>query len=132
MRKLVTVAAAGLAAGALAAGAGAGSASVKVTLKEFELVPVPASVRAGKVTFVARNTGALTHELVVIRTTRAPAKLPVSGGKASEKGRVGESGDVKPGTTRKVTLTLEPGRYVLICNVAGHYQAGQRAAFVVR
>ena len=27
---------------------------------------------------------------------------------------------------------LEPGRYVLFCNLPGHYEAGQRAKLVVR
>jgi len=30
-----------------------------------------------------------------------------------------------------VTATLEPGQYVLICNVAGHYGLGMRTALKV-
>jgi uncharacterized cupredoxin-like copper-binding protein len=45
---------------------------------------------------------------------------------------LGEAGDIKPGQTKKVTLTLKPGKYVLLCNLAGHYKAGQYAAFTVK
>jgi len=30
-----------------------------------------------------------------------------------------------------VTLDLAPGKYVLICNVAGHYQLGMHISFTV-
>jgi uncharacterized cupredoxin-like copper-binding protein len=113
----------------------ASSAKVKVVLatktKPFALAPVPTKVKAGKVTFVASNKGALDHELVVLKTNLAPTKLPVKGTKAVEVGRVGKIPPLKPGQTKTLTLTLKPGKYVLICNVAGHYKAGQHAAFTV-
>jgi uncharacterized cupredoxin-like copper-binding protein len=31
---------------------------------------------------------------------------------------------LKPGATGWTTLTLTPGRYELVCNIAGHYTAG--------
>ena len=33
---------------------------------------------------------------------------------------------------KKVTADLQKGRYVLICNVIGHYNSGQFAAFTVQ
>ena len=130
------VAAAGLLAGGVAA-LGTGSATtVKVTLatkkKEFGLTPVPGKVAAGKITFVVSNFGALDHELVVLKTNVALDKLPVKNDKAIELGRVGKLPPLKPGmSSKKLTLTLAPGQYVLICNVAGHYAGGSRAAFRV-
>ncbi len=44
---------------------------------------------------------------------------------------VGEAPDVHPGQTKKVTLTLKPGAYQLLCNIAGHYKAGQYTGFTV-
>ncbi len=58
-------------------------------------------------------------------------KLPVKGAKVSLK-PLGRISPLKPGTSKTLRLTLKPGRYVLYCNVAGHYQAGQRIAFTVR
>lgn len=133
MRKLALLVAAALAAvsvsGALAAG---GGGSVKVQLKEFKIVPKPASVTSGKVTFTVKNVGKLVHEMVVVKTNVAPGKIPVKDNEASEKGAVGEVAELKAGKTGKVTLTLKPGKYVLLCNVPGHYKAGQYVRFTVK
>lgn len=106
----------------------AATAGPTVQLKEFKIIAQPASAKAGKVTFTVKNVGKLEHELIVIKTTLAPSKLPVKSGRAVEKGALGEV-ELKPGKTAKLTLTLKKGKYVLICNLPGHYQAGQRAAF---
>ena len=110
---------------------GAGAAKVAVTLKEFKLIPVPAKVKPGSVTFAVRNTGQLEHELVVLKTTTAPGKLPRQGAKAKEVGRVGKLAAVKPGKSGTLTLTLAAGKYVLLCNLPAHYGAGQYAGFTV-
>jgi uncharacterized cupredoxin-like copper-binding protein len=125
---------------ALAAGAGAVSASavesranaakVKVKLVEFKVIPSVKRVAAGKVTFVVRNAGQIPHEFVVLKTKAPAAKLPVKTGKA-ETGKVGEIGTFKAGVTRAVTLTLKRGHYALICNLPGHYKAGQFVDFMV-
>lgn len=108
------------------------AATVRVQLKEFKVIPAVPSVRAGRVTFVVRNVGKLAHEFVVLRTNVAPGKLPASGSKAKEVGRVGKTPVFGPGKTRRLTLTLRRGKYVLLCNVAGHYRAGQFIGFRVR
>ena len=109
----------------------AAAARIGVTLKEFTVSPAPAAGRAGKVTFRVRNAGAVRHEFVVLRTTKAAADL-LKGSEASEAGNVGEIGDVKPGATKTLRLDLKAGHYALICNLPGHYVAGQRADFVVK
>jgi uncharacterized cupredoxin-like copper-binding protein len=112
--------------------AGRGEATtVRVTEKEFTLKAVPARATPGRVTFVVRNTGKLDHELVVVKTNRAPAKLPVKGTKASEAGRVAKIPPFKPGKTKQLAVSLKAGKYVLFCNVAGHYKSGQFAGFRV-
>jgi uncharacterized cupredoxin-like copper-binding protein len=104
----------------------------KVALREWVIAPAPAAATAGKITFTVKNSGKARHEFVVIRTNTAAGKLPVKNGRASEKGSKGEIGNLAPGATKKLTLTLAKGKYVLICNLSGHYQAGQHAAFTVR
>lgn len=106
--------------------------TVKVTMDEFSLKPSPKSISSGKVTFNVRNNGSDRHELVVIRTTKAASKLPQKGGRASEKGRVGDTGVFAGGKSRKLTVTLKKGRYVLVCNLPGHYAGGMRAGFTVK
>ena len=107
------------------------AASVKVSLVEFKLTPSVKHVAAGKVTFAVRNAGKIPHEFVVLRTSAPAAKLPVKGAQAVETGKVGKIGQFKPGLTKSLTLTLKPGHYVLICNLFGHYKAGQASDFTV-
>jgi uncharacterized cupredoxin-like copper-binding protein len=116
----------------MAGQASSSGGSSKVALREWAIAPVPASATAGKITFIVKNNGKAKHEFVVIRTNLAPGKLPIKKNRASEKGAKGEVGNLLPGATKRLTLTLPKGKYVLICNYIGHYQAGQRAAFTVR
>jgi uncharacterized cupredoxin-like copper-binding protein len=125
-------AAAVLVALALAGPAQAAAPKVSVKLDEFKVIPKPKSAKAGKVTFTAKNAGKIVHELVVLKTNVAPAKLKVKGAKAVEKGRVGKVQNIQPGKAKKLTLKLKKGKYVLLCNVPGHYQAGQRIGFIVK
>ena len=115
----------------VAPAASTGGAS-KVTLREWAIARAPASATAGKITFIVKNSGKSKHEFIVMRTNVPAGKLPAKNGRVSEKGSKGEIGDLAPGVTKRLTLTLAKGKYVLICNIAGHYQAGQHAAFTVR
>ena len=107
-------------------------AVVAVVLDEWKLVPAQAAVRAGRVSFVVRNDGSMTHEFVVLRSDRRAGGLPVKGGKAVEAGRRGRISQIASGASKRLVLRLQPGRYVLLCNLLGHYQAGQFAALRVR
>ena len=115
----------------LASGGGT-SASVTVIEKEFTIVPNVKSVKAGKVTFTMRNTGKVAHEMIVLKTNKAPGSLSGTGASASEKGSLGEISGIKPGKSGKLTLTLQPGKYVLLCNLPGHYKSGQFTGFLVK
>jgi len=106
---------------------------VFVTLGEMYIHTISVA-RAGTVTFTVKNVGSVTHELVVLRTDLAEGSLPANpeeAGKVSEDGSLGESGDLAPGASVDFTLTLTPGHYVLICNLAGHYAAGMHATLNV-
>ena len=109
----------------------AGSA-MPVALDEWKLVPAQPSVRPGRIALIVRNDGEMEHELVVLRSVLHHHRLAVNGGRAVEKGRVAELPLIPSGTTRRLTLTVRPGKYVLLCNLLGHYQAGQYAALRVR
>ena len=92
----------------------------------------PASLPAGKITFVVKNTGTIEHEMVVVKTDTAFDKLAVDAEeKVSEDTSVGEVPEFAAGTTDSVTLDMEPGQYALVCNIAKHYGMGMRAAFTV-
>jgi uncharacterized cupredoxin-like copper-binding protein len=125
----VAVALAALAAGAALAATLMGP-TVGVTLKEFKVL-APASSKAGKVTFVVANKGTLKHEFVVVKTKLAPGKLPLKGAVVDLKklAVAGRLTPLKPGTTKRLTLTLKTGKYVLFCNLPAHYKAGQFKGF---
>lgn len=72
------------------------------------------------------------HNFVVYRTELAPAQLPVEGGLVIEGDAVDEVGridEVAPGASQSLTLELERGVYVVVCNLPGHYELGMHAAF---
>ncbi|MBI3744022.1 MAG: hypothetical protein HY261_07045 [Chloroflexi bacterium] len=111
--------------------------TVAVQLSEFKLTADKLTVTAGGVTFNATNGGAIPHELVVIKTDLAPDALPSVGGSvdvAKAGTKVGEIPDAQLGAKKSasVTLNLAPGKYALICNVPGHYDAGMRTALQVQ
>jgi uncharacterized cupredoxin-like copper-binding protein len=133
---------AGAACGNNDEGGGEGG-TVDVTLQEFAVGAVPSTVGAGSVTFSATNNGPEDeHELVVIRTDLAPDALPtVADGSVDEEGEgievIGEIEGIAPDGTGSVTLDLEAGAYVLICNIydeaeqESHYQEGMRTSLTV-
>lgn len=127
---------------------------VHVTLKEWKIriIKRERTMKAGKVTFKVKNTGGEDHELVIIKTDLAPKELPIEKGKVNEATTgqlIGEIEEFPPGETHEQTFNLEPGKYVLFCNMVeiekeddahkgihkgdmeSHYEEGMRMAFTV-
>ena len=111
---------------------------VNVLLDDFTLRRDVAVVPAGTVRFRIRNQGPTTHEFIVVRTDRAPDKLPLQrdGLTADEEARGVELIDEAEGLDiddrQTLVLRLTPGHYVLYCNLEGHYLGGMYAALTVR
>ncbi|EST36610.1 sulfocyanin-like copper-binding protein [Streptomyces roseochromogenus] len=105
----------------------------------MRLTAQPATVPAGTISLRVRNVGALTHEVLVLPLPTgqfAGERLVGPDGRISETGSVGEASrscqagsghGITPGAMGWTTLTLQPGRYELLCNVPGHYAAGMYA-----
>jgi uncharacterized cupredoxin-like copper-binding protein len=129
--KTVTVAAPAAATAPAAPAAAAPAHASAVTLSEFNVAPKPTAVASGPVTFNVSNAGKVEHEFVVLKTSK-PASDLLKGGRADEAGNVGEIGSVKPGQTKALKLKLAAGHYALICNLPGHYAAGQYADLTVK
>lgn len=122
-------------AAAPAAPAAAAGGSIAVKLTDSAISPVPASVSAGKVTFKITNAGSIEHELVVLKTSLAADKIPANPdkpGKVKEDGNVGEVEGIAVKETKDLTLDLQPGSYVLICDLPAHYSMGMHVAFTVK
>lgn len=107
--------------------AAAGHGTVYVQLGDWWVAPAVSTVRAGKVTFIAKNVGMATHELMI---ERAPIKLTAPG-QPDEMATQGMIEYMTSGQSGRTTLRLGPGNYVLFCNVPGHYAAGQHISFTV-
>jgi uncharacterized cupredoxin-like copper-binding protein len=120
----------------------AGSTLVQVTLQEWAVNLGTAEVEAGEIYFLVENAGPVDpHEFVIIRTDVDPGALPVVDGRVPE-GEVDLLDEIEPfapGSSASLTIELEPGSYVVICNIAeveegeleSHYELGMRAAFTV-
>lgn len=115
---------------------------VDVMLSEWAIELSQQTVPAGKIYFLAENVGPDDpHEVAVVRSDAEPDALP------TEEGRVPEDeieliGEIHPfavGTLGSMVLDLEPGNYVLICNIAemeqgeleSHYELGMTTRLVV-
>lgn len=112
-----------------AAAQAAEASTVRVTASEWSLAPSVTSVKAGDVTFEVTNQGRADHEVVVLKSDLAANALMIKANGAevdeSASGQImGELKDIGPSQTNTVTLNLAPGRYVLVCNIIGHYHAG--------
>lgn len=105
---------------------------VSARMTEMRIADSVSSVAAGKVTFSVTNAGMMTHEYVVLRTSQPAASLPMSGGRASEAGHVGETGDMAPGASKTFALNLRAGHYSIVCNLPGHFSAGMYTDLTVR
>jgi uncharacterized cupredoxin-like copper-binding protein len=110
----------------------ASGSAVSVALVEWKLLPGQVTVRAGRVTFVVRNNGTMDHEFLVLRSDRHHHSLKLKGGQAVETGRLGEIPKIPAGTSKRITLKVPRGKYIMLCNMLGHYQAGQYASLRVR
>ena len=73
----------------------------------------------------------------MVRTDRAPDSLPIlpDGLTVDEEAAslrlLDEDSDIAIGATDALNLRLRPGRYVLFCNLNGHYLGGMHVSLVV-
>lgn len=87
------------------------------------------TIKAGAVTFDVTNwSRGMIHEMLVVPVDNANASLPYdyAAGRVMEDQikALGETGEMQPNESKTLDLTLSPGTYLLLCNVAGHYAAG--------
>lgn len=130
----------GSSAGA-SAGAGGDATEVAVTLQEWAVITDVDTAPAGEVVFTITNDGPEDiHEFVIFQTDLDPGALPVDeNGVVDEEGEgitvVDEVEDLAVGATEELTVDLEAGSYVLVCNIwsedegEAHYAMGMRAPF---
>lgn len=98
---------------------------LRLTVDEYRIVPQNVVMRPGRIKIVVRNTGRLTHNLVIQRPPKEIDDKPqeVPGGRVKS---------MQPGeAAQPVKVTLEPGTYRLVCTIANHDDLGQYGKLVV-
>ncbi|MGE0134576.1 MAG: sulfocyanin-like copper-binding protein [Dehalococcoidia bacterium] len=110
-----------------------GASGIDVTEDEFTIDLSDDTADAGEVTFSIENEGAIVHNFVIVDTDEAADSLPLDGAEVDLDALtvVDRTEDIPAGESADLTADLSPGRYVLICNVIGHYQAGMHVEFEV-
>jgi uncharacterized cupredoxin-like copper-binding protein len=107
---------------------------VQVELGSLFINADPTEVPAGEVTFQATSDS--FHELLVLATDEPPDQLATLPDGTVDVSRYDVPAEITPpfgpeAGVQSTTAELDPGPYVLICNVPGHYQGGMYLGFQV-
>ena len=94
------------------------------------------TVPTGQVTFeVTNDSKGMIHELVISPVSDAAVALPylTDEEKVDEDaaGHLGEVAELDPGKSGALKIELKPGKYILYCNIPGHYVLGMWALVTV-
>jgi plastocyanin len=81
---------------------------------DFSFALDASQVRAGRITFLVKNDGAIPHDLAI------------QGHGVDQK-----TGMLKPGHTASLTVDLKPGIYTYRCTVLGHTLLGMKGTVTV-
>jgi uncharacterized cupredoxin-like copper-binding protein len=112
-----------------------GPTTVNASLGEYFIKLDSSVLPKGQVRFNVSNDGKIKHEFVVLRTNIAPGKLPLKkDGDANEEIAVspGEIPGIASGKKKTLDVILKPGKYVLLCNLPGHYKYSQYTGVTVK
>jgi caa(3)-type oxidase subunit IV len=110
---------------------------VNVEEVSFRLHPSVDTVQAGTVTFhVVNGADDMLHEFIIVKTDLQSTNLPID----PVTSRVNEDAieivtsqdNIEPAHSRDLTVNLDEGHYVLICNLPGHYLQGMMVDFYVK
>jgi uncharacterized cupredoxin-like copper-binding protein len=100
---------------------------LRLTLDEYRIVPQDVVVKPGRMKFVVRNAGRLTHNLVI----QIPPKTPDA--KPEQLTPTSRTATMQPGQTAEpIKVTLRPGEYRLVCTIANHDDLGQFGTLTVK
>ena len=85
---------------------------VPVSEVEFKITLASTDLKAGEITFEAKNDGKIPHDLAI-------------------KGTSDKTELISPGGTAELKVTLKAGKYELYCTVPGHEAAGMKLNITV-
>ncbi len=95
------------------------------------------AVDRGKVKFDVTNLASkLVHEVILARIADENSMLSYNTvkNKVNEEmiKTLGQVAEIGPSKSASITLELKPGKYILYCNIAGHYMAGMWTVIEVK
>ena len=111
-------------------------AFIPAALSEWHIA-TPSTIKAGSVILEAANFGTIQHELLVFKSDLAPADYPLdANGNIIEDGPginlLSDADNIDPGRTQTRTVDLsQPGTYLFVCNIPGHFKAGMYSVVTV-
>lgn len=105
------------------------TAEVPIALTEWKVSAAP-TIKAGEVVMDMTNSGTIQHELLVFKSDLALANYPVdANGDIVEDGSgvtlISDGENIDPNGSQARALDLsQPGTYLFVCNIPGHFKAG--------
>lgn len=116
-----------------------GLTDAPMELEDFVIRPSVTRAPPGTINFLISNLGPSTHEFAVIRSDLPIAELPrldgAQGVDESDLDVLDRSDPIPSGDEAALSLELDAGEYVLICNFtsegASHYLSGMYQKFTV-
>ncbi len=88
-------------------------AAVTVSEKEWSITFSSAALKAGPLKLTIKNDGSIEHNFII-----KEANVEVD--------------SIQPGQSKQVTVTLKAGTYTVMCNIAGHAEAGMQTSIKVQ
>jgi uncharacterized cupredoxin-like copper-binding protein len=125
-------------AGCSGGGPQASADGVAVTLHEFTVDVSDTTLAPASTKLNIQNSGSVVHELEVFTVPSGvdPAAIPVVNGVADTGGAgmtvVDEVENIAPSTRATLTVNLQPGTYVFMCNLPTHYGLGMHTTVTVQ
>lgn len=96
---------------------------LRLTLDEYRIVPQSIVIKPGRMKFQVRNTGRLTHNLVLQNPDGPDGKVV----------EIARTDTMQPGEMAEpIKVTIAPGEYRLVCTIANHDDLGQYGSLEVR
>jgi uncharacterized cupredoxin-like copper-binding protein len=117
-----------------------GPSKIDVALTTYKIAMSKTSAKSGDIVFHVHNDATdLTHEFVIFKTDLSADQLPLTADSAVDEEGAGvthvDEVEVEPGQAADLAVNLEPGNYVMICNINDnneqHYMHGMYQAFTV-
>jgi uncharacterized cupredoxin-like copper-binding protein len=127
-----------------------GPQKITGTLTTYTLTLSSNTASAGKITFhVTNNATDQNHEFVIFKTDLPEDQMPMKdSGDGKGTMQIDEEGagvthideipdsDLTPGASKDLTVDLQPGRYVIVCNLVvngtSHFAQGMHAVLTVK